>query len=339
MNKVLNKKFIALFLSVILVFSLAGCGKKDPIDRLKDSFDKSVAMQSASQEFDMNLSVDVSESSPELDMVMALLSDVKLTGKMDMDNKKMALSGSITADLGGMAYTMEIYRDEEFFIKVPIFPQYLILNDSQEAQDIFDADFVMDIAKESNKIMSAYLNASNTKAGPEIDYEKNGEKLKLTPIEFKLTEEESKALFTEVLDAVYKNPEFLKQMEDNFYKEMEGLEGEMSPEELEEIFAESMGMVQNMSKVIRVSKMDSIYYLDAKNNVRKSYIDMVMEVDMAAMLPEEMPEEVNIPTITIKVKGNTDIYNINNVKDMYFPELTDENSIKMDQMNELGGIF
>ena len=272
-------------------------------------------------------------------MVMALLSDVKLKGKMDMDNKKMALSGSITADLGGMAYTIEMYRDKEFFIKVPIFPQYLILNDSQQAQDMFDADFVMDIAKESNKIMSAYLNASNTKAGPEIDYEKNGEKLKLTPIEFKLTEDESKALFTEVLDSVYKNPEFLKQMEDNFKKEMEALEGEISQEEMEEIFAESMEMVQNMSKAITVSKMDSIYYLDAKNDVRMNYIDMVMEVNMAAVIPEEMPEEVNIPAIIIKVKGTTEIYNINKVKDMYFPELTEENSIKMDEMAELGGLF
>lgn len=335
----MKKKIIAVLLSFLLVFTLAGCGKKDPVDRLKETFDKSVKMESATQEFDMILSMDMSESDPELDMIMAFLSDVKLTGKMDVDNKKMALSGSITADLGGMAYTMEMYRDEDFYIKVPILPQYLILEDAEAAQNLFDSDFVMEITKESNKIMSSYLNKNNVKAMEDIDYEKNGEKIKLTPIEFKLSEEESKAMFTEVLDTVYSNPKFLQQMEDNFKKEMEAFGDEMSQEELDEIFAESLEMMQNMSKIILVPQMDSVYYLDAKNNIRKTDIDMIMEFNMAAMLPEEMTEDVDLPLLSVKIKGTTDIYNINNVKDMYFPELTEENSIKMDQMQELGGLF
>ena len=71
----------------MLVLSITGCGKKDPVERLKTSFERSMSMESASQSFDIDVFIDFSEVTPEMEMVKNMLNGMKITGTMDMNQK------------------------------------------------------------------------------------------------------------------------------------------------------------------------------------------------------------------------------------------------------------
>ncbi|MDD4343338.1 MAG: hypothetical protein PHH19_03075, partial [Eubacteriales bacterium] len=91
---------------------------------------------------------------------------------------------------------------------------------------------------------------------------------------------------------------------------------------------------------ISLKKMDFTYYLDKKDDIRKSDIDYVMDMDMQKLVQAsmaenedvEMPAEMNIPVISIQLKGTSDIYNINKLQEIVIPEINEENSVGIEGM-------
>jgi hypothetical protein len=189
-----------------------------------------------------------------------------------------------------------------------------------------------------NDLIFSKLSSANTVAKEDITIEQNGQSVKVTPIAVTLTEEEAKTIFKEIMEFMLNSPEFKNQMSSNMKKELEALEGEKTPEEIEEVYNQALAEMDNVFKAmidgISLNKMDFVYYLDKKDDIRKSDIDYVMVMDLEkiakASVPEEargeMPEDMNIPLITLGIKGTSDIYNINGVKEIVIPELTEENS-------------
>jgi hypothetical protein len=125
----MKKKIIVVLLSMLLVLNITGCGKKDPIERLEKSFERSLKMESASQSFDMDISVDFSEVTPEMEMIKNMLNGMNITGFMDMNQKNMTFAGNIKVNLSGMSYEIELYRGEEYFLKITFSPKYVIISE------------------------------------------------------------------------------------------------------------------------------------------------------------------------------------------------------------------
>jgi len=340
----MKKKIIAIVLSLMLVLSITGCGKKDPIERLKTSFEKSMAMESASQSFDMDVFIDFSEVTPEMEMVKNMLNGMKITGTMDMNQKDMSFAGKMKFDLNGMAYEMELYRGEEYFIKTPFSSKYVIISDKEEAAELFDTEFITGFGKDMNDLIFSKLSDKNTTAKEDITIEQNGESVKVTPISVTLTEEEAKAVFKEIMEFMLNSPEFTNQMKSNMKKEIEALEGEKTEEEIDEIYNTAVAEMDNVFKAVNegisLKKMDFTYYLDKKDDIRKSDIDYVMDMDMQKLVQAsmaenedaEMPAEMNIPVISIQLKGTSDIYNINKLQEIVIPEINEENSVGIEGM-------
>jgi len=130
-------------------------------------------------------------------------------------------------------------------------------------------------------------------------------------------------------------------------KQLEAVEGESSEEEVEEMYNEAkteMDKILNgVTEGITLNKMNFVYYLDSKDDIRRSDMDYAMDLDVSkiaeASMPEdvegaenEMPSELNIPVITIELSGTSDIYNINGVNEIEIPELTEENSTGIEGM-------
>ena len=334
----MKKKIIVVLLSMLLVLNITGCGKKDPIERLEKSFERSLKMESASQSFDMDISVDFSEVTPEMEMIKNMLNGMNITGSMDMNQKNMTFAGNIKVNLSGMSYEIELYRGEEYFLKIPFSPKYVVISEKEEAAELFDTEFITGFGKDMNDLIFSKLSSANTVAKEDITIEQNGQSVKVTPIAVTLTEDEAKTIFKEIMDFMLNSPEFKNQMSSNMKKELEALEGEKTPEEIEEVYNQALAEMDNVFKAmidgISLNKMDFVYYLDKKDDIRKSDIDYVMVMDLEkiarASVPEEargeMPEDMNIPLITLGIKGTSDIYNINSVKEIVIPELTEENS-------------
>lgn len=335
----MKKKIIALFLSMILVFSITGCGKKDPIERLENSFARSMAMESATQSFDMDVLIDFSESTPETDMIKNMLNGMKITGEMDVNQKDMTFAGKIKANFSGMSYEMELYRGEEYFIKMPLSPKYVIISDKEEAAELFNTEFITGFGQDMNDILFSKLSQSNTTVREDVTIEQKGESVKVTPIAVTLTEEEAKEVFKEMMDFMLNSPEFTDQMKANMKKEIEALEGEKTEEEIDEIYNQAVAEMDKVyaaiNESVTLNKMDFVYYLDSNDDIRKNDIDYGMDMDIAKLIqstiPEdaesEMPQDMTLPLITIQLTGSSDIYNINNVQEIVIPEINEENSV------------
>lgn len=334
----MKKKIIAIVLSVIMVLSITGCGSKDPVKRLEKAFDNSMKMDFATQSFDMDVSVDFSEESPEFDMFKNMINGANISGIMDVNQKDMTFAGKMKLDLNGMAFEMELYRGEEYFIKMPFTPKYIVIADKDESEELFNEKSMKELSKDMNKLIFSKLSTENTKLKDEITIEQSGEKIKVTPISITLTEEEAKLIFSEMMEVMLNSPEFMDQMKNTMKKEMKDTDENLTNEEIDEIYKESLEemdkMLKGFKEGVSLKKMDFVYYLDNKDNVRKNDIDYIMIMDIAKILQasipedtdEELPEGIEFPAITFGIKGTSDIYNINKIQELIIPELTAENS-------------
>lgn len=327
----MKKKIIALVLSLFLVLSITGCGKEDPIDRLKNSFNRSLEMVSASQSFDMDLSVDISGDDPQMAMMGSMFENINISGAMDIIQKDMSFAGNVKIDLNGMAYNMEIFKGEEYFIKIPFSPKYVIIADKEDSAEMFDNDFIQSFSKEGNDLITSKFTSENVTAKEEITIEQNGEQVKVTPIDVTLTEEDAKLIFKELMELMLENPEYTDQIKKSMKQEIKDVDEEKTEEEIEEMYEETMAEMDEMFKAakeaITLTKMDFTYYLDKNDDVRKSDIDYLMVIDMA-----KISEDSELPIISIGITGSSDIYNINKIQEIEYPELNEENSTDLEGM-------
>lgn len=338
----MKKKIIALTLSLLLILSITGCGKKDPLQRLEQSFERAMKMETATQKFDMDIEIDFAGNNPEFAMIGNMFKDMNVSGIIDINQKTMNFAGKMKLDLNGMPYEMEIYRGEEYFIKSPLSPKYLVIADKDDAEEMFDEKFIKNFSKDINKLLFSKLSKENTQAKENIIIEHNNEKVEVTPIEVILTEEEAKAIFEEMMKFILENPEFTNQMKKQMKDELKELNDEKTDKEIEEMYNEAMAEMDNVFNGIKegisLNKMDFTYYLDEKNDMRKSDIDYVMVMDISRILEasmseedkEEMPEGLDLPIISFRITGTSDVFNINKLQEIIIPEINEENSTDLE---------
>ncbi len=353
----MKTKSMAIILVLFFIFSLSGCGgTKDPIERLEVAFAQSAEMDFASQAFDYTFFFETEEPSPEFDMITGMLNGLNISGNMDVNQKDMMFAGIMTARVSGVSYDLELYKGEEYFLKVPLFDQYIIITDEEQSAEIFNTEMMETLNKDMMDIMFSQIDSSNLETGEEITIEQNNESVSVTPIAVSLTDQEAKEVFREVIDFLMRNDAFSQQMKTSMETEMKMMDPEITEEEIQELYEEAMVEMDNafnmLYESISIEKFDAVYFLDKDNHIRRSEADYQLVVDMNLIsqqassttdMSEEEREEMeafmaempSMPVLIVNINGTSDVFNINQEVVLEIPEITPENSIGIEGLTGL----
>lgn len=336
----MQRKILSIVLSMILVVSFAACGQKEsPKELLRAASENAINMMSAEQDIEMKLNVEMGETEdPGMQMMASMLKNVaiKFHAKSDMktDIAKMEANGS--ASMSGMTYDFEMYMNEDkMAIKIPIMPQYIVQDmkgEDGKSLSSFDKEDAKELNKKVMDILFDKIEEKEMVKEENVEVTVNEEKIKVTTVKVSMDDARSKELVNEMFLSIMKDESFRKMIAKSQSNQSKSLGMEKSEEEIlegmDEMTSEFEKNWEEAVKHFTINKFDLTYGIDGKKQVVYSLADIGLKVT---------DEEKKIDA-TVSLSINSTAYNINEDMEIKFPELTEENSKSMKELNNPAGM-
>ncbi|PAB56828.1 hypothetical protein [Anaeromicrobium sediminis] len=330
----MTKRIISLLVAILMIMSLTvGCKKEDPKDRLEKAFENSMNLKTATQELDMSFNIGVPEEeinkNPMIGMFVGMINQAKLKGNFQIDQESFNMAGKVNVALSGMSYEMEIYYSpEKYVVKLPMQEKYMVLYEGNGESLNENKEDMKKLSGEMSKSILGLIKDENIKVLEDEKLDINGKEVSATPIEITFNDEEFKEVIKSILPKLYDNPMFMKYTIENAKRQSILLGEEKSEaeikEELQKAREELSKGIEELDKVLTIEKVKMVYFLDKNNEIVSSEMDININL--------KADEETQRPSMSLGVKGNSKIYNINEEINIEMPEITEENSMKMEEM-------
>ena len=331
----MNRKILSILFIFILAVSAVGCTEEvSAKEKLQAASMNGLEMESAEQDMNMHLSVDVGETSdPMMDMVASMLKDVNLnmhSKSILKERPTMEMTGS--AELSGMTYNVELYMNEtQMAIKIPMIEQYIVQSLENE-----DGEY-MTISKEEALDLSRSMYDSMFEKITEEDMTMveetitvNGEDVNVHTITVTFDDESAKAFIKDMVQTVLSDESLIDTMAASQQAQYESMGMEMTEEEIK---AELESALQEFES----GWEEAVQYFTVNTLRIDSSVDQndqIVASEMALDMDVNDPETEMAASIAITMDSTT--YNINNISEITFPELTEENSLSPEELNSIG---
>ncbi|MCT4593985.1 MAG: hypothetical protein N4A57_06945 [Anaeromicrobium sp.] len=329
----MTKKTIALLVALLIVVSLVGCKKETPKERLEKAFENSMNLKTATQEFDMSANISVPEEeinkNPMIGMFVGMINQAKLKGKFEIDQESFNMAGKINAAVSGMSYEMEIYYSpEKYVVKLPMQEKYMVLYEGKDENLNENKEEMKKLSKTMSKSLLELIKDENIQIQEDKKLDINGKEVSVTPIVISFNDKEFKEVIKSILPKLYDNPMFMKYTIENAKRQSILLGEEKSEEEIKKELEQGKEEINKglneLDNVITIKKVNLVYFLNKNNDVVSSQVDI--NVNLKA------DGETQRPDMYLGINANSKIYNINQEISIQIPEITEENSMKMEDM-------
>ncbi|WP_425448651.1 hypothetical protein [Dethiothermospora halolimnae] len=320
---------LALLLSVTL---LAGCGSNEsltPKEKLDKAVNNMMDMKSAEQSGEIGFNFDIPSSDPMTGAYLQMFNNAKINinAKTDMENKKS--KAEMAVNLGGMSYTMEMFSTaEKIVMKIPMIPQYLYMDMNEETLGVTkeEQEEFTNISRDMAKSLLGSVKEDYIKENGDKEIEIEGKKVDTTHLAIDVTNEEAKGLIKDIVISMIED----ENMRKYFVKSMKttsNMQGaELSEEEINSQFDEMKKQVEEgfkeLENEINFDKIAINYFIDSDNNLRK------LDFEIAVTGKDQETGE----DISVALNGKINVWNINGDITVELPELTEENSMNMMEM-------
>lgn len=333
----MKRKIVSLLMVLALVLSVAGCApKQTPKEMLEEAIMNGLEIESAEQDMNMHLSLDLGENpDPMVEMFASMLSDVNVDfhakSMLDGETPKLEMTGS--AALSGMTYNVEVYMNEsQMAMKIPMMDQYIVQDvvsedgaqvtmGQEEAKEISKKIYTAILSKVTDEELVVEENAATTI---------NEKEVKLTNVSLSLDDARTKEMIKEIFNEMFTDEAFREIMINSQKSQYEAYDMEMTEEEiaaeLDEVVTSFNEGWEEAITYFNVNTFDMTFGIDGSNQI----VATKMALDMDVNEPESGTE------MKLAFDVDTSVYNINNVKELFFPELTEENSVTADEMGGMG---
>lgn len=325
---------IALLLAVAMIFAMTACApKQTPKERLEEAFTNSLDLTSNESDFALNLTVDMDAAGdPMMEMVLSMLKDVQLEGhakSLISEEKDVTMELTGSASTAGMTYEAELYMNpEKMVIKIPMVPQYLVQEMPETTEESMDVESSKAFAKALNASVLGLVKEENLTAEDNVEMTVGEHTEKGTMITLTLSDAEAKELTLAIVNELFQNEQFVNMMVQNQQQQYAAMGLEMSEEELRgEITTqldEFNAMWNEAVDYFTIEKYNMSFLLNKDNQSIGSMVDM--DINAA--------DEMSGLDMKVHMDMQTVVYSINELtsEDVFFPELTEENSMPMEEM-------
>lgn len=333
------KKILSLILILALaLFTLAGCKSETPKEVLVKASEKAITLKTMTTDMTVSLSAVASDAmiatDPESASVFDMINGIKLTGTMaqDVDTSKADMKMQLTFNGMTIDFSMLMDGPQKILLQSPLLEKMVLLTPETDAEPmVIDKEKIKALNTEMTTYVTTFLTDEEITMEKNVAYTGKGGDAKIKMLTINLTSDRVYEFINGIIPVVYGN-EYLKEIMKPSIQaqlEMQGMEvtDEAIAEELDKLPAMLQDALVQSKEVINFSSMV------IKMGVDKDYntVNSAVTLGMTATNPDATEE-----TVTFTIDYLLDSYAFDQPVVVELPELTDDNTMSMeDFMMEL----
>ena len=325
--------FIAAFLLILMMF-ITACNTNNLVEYKKASekTDQIVKGQTAGEFItttEINQDGLTAEEIKELNYIKDM--NGSFTAVFDDKEEKSIIRSYM--NFGGLGYDFEVYiNKEEVSIKLPVIGKYLRIDEDMvsEGEEYYDSENQIiseETGKEFAKRWLSLMNDEDVFKGKNIVLTTPDGEVKTTEYTIKLSDDQIKTLLRDSAE-ILSNDESLKSFyEKNISSNIKKIENDLEQKtngSEQKTFKEFLNDIVNSAEKFKVENFSYTALVDIDGYIVNEIIDISIKAIDA--------EKEGIIGANYKLDIKT--WDINKDQKFEFPVLTDENTIKPDEMNE-----
>ena len=318
--------FMAAFLIILILF-ITSCNTNNLIE-YKKAAEKTeqITKGQTAGEFTMTTEINpdglTAEEIKELNYIKDM--DGSFSVVFDDEEEKAIIRNYL--NFGGLGYDFEVYvNGEEVSIKLPVVGKYLrideeMISESEQYYDTGNQIISEETKKEFTKKWISLMNEEDVFKGKNIVLTTPDGEVKTTEYTIKLSDEQIKTLLKECAQILFEDEALKLFFEKNISVNVGETEGELEQKTFEEMLDD---IIEGLEK-FNVENFSYRAYVDIDGYIVNEIFDISLKTIDA--------EKEGI----IGINYNLDIktWDINKEQKFEFPILTDENTIKTDEMKD-----
>lgn len=315
------KKIIAVLLAVLLVLSLAACNT-DNLAEYKKALEKTEQLTKGKLSGKFTTTIDYNTDELSSDEIRELSYFKSTVGSFNAVYDNEAEQGIYRnyVSLGGLGFDFDVYvNGDEIFMKIPIVEKYLRFNDLQSSSEVYNEDFGKKIVSEETTAAIAekwvgLMKKDDVFKGKDIILTTPDGEVKTTEYTITLSDEQIKELVLDSAEILLQDENF-KAFYDEHMSEV--LENKKSFSEFVELLKEHINDY-NVDSFKYTALVDIDGYIVSEN----------MSFSVLSVDPD-------LPVRGIEYDLDIKNWDINKEQSFDFPVLTDENTLKTDEEEDV----
>ena len=318
--------FMAAFLIILILF-ITSCNTNNLIE-YKKAAEKTeqITKGQTAGEFTMTTEINPDGLTAEEIKELNYIKDMDGSFSVVFDDKEEKAIIRNYLNFGGLGYDFEVYvNGEEVSIKLPVVGKYLrideeMISESEQYYDTGNQIISEETKKEFTKKWISLMNEEDVFKGKNIVLTTPDGEVKTTEYTIKLSDEQIKTLLKECAQILSEDEALKLFFEKNISVNVGETEGELEQKTFEEMLDD---IIEGLEK-FNVENFSYRAYVDIDGYIVNEIFDISLKTIDA--------EKEGI----IGINYNLDIktWDINKEQKFEFPILTDENTIKTDEMKD-----
>jgi len=325
--------FIAAFLLILMMF-ITACNTNNLVEYKKASekTDQIVKGQTAG-EFITTTEINQDGLTAEEIKELNYIKDMNGSFSVVFDDKEEKSIIRCYMNFGGLGYDFEVYiNGEEVSVKLPVIGKYLRIDEEMvsEGEEYYDSENQIiseETGKEFAKRWLSLMNDEDVFKGKNIVLTTPDGEVKTTEYTIKLSDDQIKTLLRDSAE-ILSNDESLKSFyEKNISSNIKKIENDLEQKtngSEQKTFKEFLNDIVNSAEKFKVENFSYTALVDIDGYIVNEIIDISIKAIDA--------EKEGIISANYRLDIKT--WDINKDQKFEFPVLTDENTIKPDEMNE-----
>ncbi len=328
--------FFSLIMALIMLVSV-GCAPKEPKEILEEGFINLSKIKSSQQRLEFDFSLEAENIDPMLQLYYEMLKDISIVVDSKSDSESMRSTGEFIVNLGGIEYTIEFFMTpEQMAFKFPTLNEYVVQEIEQEMlMEEDDKQEMLNLFQEMTTSMLANIQDANIVNNGDKEITISEDDLKATEIAVVMEDGDVKQFIEEIIDITIENPQirkyYIEAVKSALVEEGQDITDAEIEVMLDEMKNEIDKVLEEINKALNIKTLDMKYFVDNKNNIRKVIFDSEIDVN----------DEISQQSLTIKINGKNDVWDINQELEIDIPEFNEDNTITLEEfVNQmLGGIM
>jgi len=317
----MKRRYIWIYVLCLIVASaFAGCRAEPPMETLGKAMDKTLQIESARQDFSVDMKMDLGGASEQEQQALSLMRNVTLRSEIAYISAGAESAGDFSIHSDGITYEGKIFtQGDKSIMKLPAMDKYLVFDSNGYSKE--DIDDMKELSAQLSTIMLETVGEDAITLEKNVAAESPQGSFKGKRISFSMSDTQLKDFVKKAAFLIVENDSFKENMKESIRMQMQ-MQGEVYSEaeaekRLREFRDELETGVDQLYKVVQFDSMSVDYVIDKDYNIRSSKMKLKMRVDD--------PQTSRYVDMTFDMDSN--LWDIGEKVKLDIPKVTAENSV------------
>jgi len=321
----MKRRYIWIYaLCLIVASAFAGYRTEPPMDTLRKAMDKTLQIESARQDFSVDMQMDLGGASEQEQQALSLMRNVTLKSEIAYISAGAESAGDFSIHSDGITYDGMIFtQGGKSIMKLPAMDKYLVFDSKDYSKE--DIDDMKELSAQLSTIMLETVGEDAINVERNVAAESPQGSFKGKRISFSMSDAQLKDFVKKAAFLIVENDSFKENMKESIRMQMKcEVPSEAEAEKrLREFQDELETGVDQLYKVVQFDSMSVDYVIDKDYNIRSSKMKLTMRVDD--------PQTSRYVDMAFDIDSN--LWDIGEKVKLDIPKVTSENSVEWSDAN------